>query len=78
VVARLWIDGEIEAIGTGYSFFEGLWRQHSWGVRADGMLQETKWPYERYFGVILPSGRRRRGSSGRVGSNRTEIDHRDA
>ncbi|MEV4513657.1 hypothetical protein AB0K00_32395 [Dactylosporangium sp. NPDC049525] len=55
-VARLWIDGAIPAVGTGYALSEGLWRQHSWGVHADGTVQETKWPCERYFGVTLPPG----------------------
>jgi hypothetical protein len=55
-VARLWIDGDIAAVGTGYALAEGLWRQHSWGVHADGTVQETKLPCERYFGVTLPAG----------------------
>jgi hypothetical protein len=55
-VARLWLDGAVPAVGTGYALSEGLWRQHSWGVHADGTLQETKWPCERYFGVTLPPG----------------------
>jgi hypothetical protein len=55
-VARLWIDGGIAAVGTGYALSEGLWRQHSWGVHVDGTIQETKWPCERYFGVTLPPG----------------------
>jgi hypothetical protein len=55
-VAKLWIDNDIAAVGTGYALSEQLWRQHSWGVHADGTVQETKWPCERYFGVTLPLG----------------------
>ncbi|GAA1378236.1 hypothetical protein [Catellatospora chokoriensis] len=54
-VAKLWIDGKIDVIGTGYALFEGLWRQHSWGV-GDGDVLETKWLCERYVGVVLPAG----------------------
>jgi hypothetical protein len=53
-VAKLWIDGEIVAVGTGYALAGGLWRQHSWGVNADGAILETKAGYERYCGVTLP------------------------
>lgn len=55
-VAKLWIDEEIAAVGSGYALSDGLWRQHSWGVLADGTVQETKLPCERYFGVTLPPG----------------------
>ncbi|MEU8080764.1 hypothetical protein AB0B31_35585 [Catellatospora citrea] len=55
-VAKLWIDGRIDAIGTGYALFEGLWRQHSWGVGDGGAVLETKWLCERYVGVVLPAG----------------------
>lgn len=55
-VAGLWIDGAVAAVGTGYALFDGLWRQHSWGMHADGTVQETKWPCERYYGVNLPEG----------------------
>jgi hypothetical protein len=55
-VAKLWIDGRIDAVGTGYALYEGLWRQHSWGVDQDGTVLETKWLCERYVGLTLPSG----------------------
>jgi hypothetical protein len=55
-VAKLWIDGEIAAVGTGYALSDDLWRQHSWGVNADGGILETKTGYERYCGVTLPPG----------------------
>jgi hypothetical protein len=55
-VARLWIDGGIAAIGTGYALGQDLWRQHSWGVDDDGTVVETKSPAERYLGVTLPPG----------------------
>lgn len=54
-VSRLWIarKQEIVAIGTGYALSaDGLWRQHSWGVRREGIL-ETTVPREKYFGIVL-------------------------
>jgi hypothetical protein len=55
-VAKLWIEGGVDAVGTGYALTEGLWRQHSWGVAHDGAVLETKWLAERYFGVRLAPG----------------------
>lgn len=56
-VAKLWADGEIAAVGTGYALSEdGLWRQHSWGVDRDGKNLETKWLCAKYIGVTLPPG----------------------
>jgi hypothetical protein len=56
-VAKLWIDGDIEAIGTGYALSDdGLWRQHSWGLDEDATVVETKFPCERYVGITLPPG----------------------
>jgi hypothetical protein len=55
-VAKLWIEGGVDAVGTGYALTEGLWRQHSWGVRPDGVILETKWTAERYFGLRLAPG----------------------
>jgi hypothetical protein len=55
-VARLWIDGEIVAIGTGYALNEDLWRQHSWGLLADGAILETTASRESYYGVTLAAG----------------------
>jgi hypothetical protein len=55
-VAGLWIDGDLDAVGTGYALSDELWRQHSWGVGHDGSLVETKWAYERYIGLTLPRG----------------------
>ncbi|WP_260703867.1 hypothetical protein [Edaphobacter flagellatus] len=43
----------IVGIATGYALTEdGLWRQHSWGILRDGML-ETTCEREKYFGVLL-------------------------
>lgn len=55
-VAKLWLDREIDAVGTGYALSGGLWRQHSWGLGQDGALRETKWLCEQYVGVTLPPG----------------------
>ena len=41
------------AIGTGYALSEdGLWRQHSWGVLRDGLLETTE-SRVKYFGLLL-------------------------
>lgn len=55
-VVNLWLDSEIDAVGTGYALADGLWRQHSWGVGHDGAIWETKWAHEQYIGVTLPPG----------------------
>ena len=55
-VARLWIEGDVAGIGTGYGLIGGLWRQHSWAVDADGALRETKSRHERYVGITVASG----------------------
>jgi len=55
-VAVLWIDGEITSIGTGYALSDdGLWRQHSWGVDADGAVVETTARRRAYVGIVLPA-----------------------
>jgi len=47
---------EIVAIGTGYALSGGLWRQHSWGILREGILETT---HERikYFGLALQGSR---------------------
>lgn len=55
-VSKLWIDGDIDTIGTGYALNDGLWRQHSWGLDQNGAILETKWSSELYLGVTLPPG----------------------
>ncbi len=54
-VAAIWIEKQHEliGIGTGYSLSDdGLWRQHSWGLRREGIL-ETTVSRVKYFGVLL-------------------------
>jgi hypothetical protein len=54
-VAEIWTEErhELVGIGTGYSLSDdGLWRQHSWGLRREGIL-ETTVPRVKYFGVLL-------------------------
>jgi hypothetical protein len=55
-VSRLWTSAGIDRIGTGYALLEGLWRQHSWGVDADGAVIETKMLSQTYVGLTLPAG----------------------
>jgi hypothetical protein len=53
--ARLWIANEsgLVGIGTGYALSDdGLWRQHSWGIRRNGILETTK-RRVKYFGIAL-------------------------
>jgi hypothetical protein len=54
-VSRLWLDKAlgITAIATGYGLSDdALWRQHSWAVLEDGLLETTKMRVL-YFGVAL-------------------------
>ncbi len=52
--AMLWTDGMVAAIGTGYALSDdGLWRQHSWGVDADGAPVETTAARISYVGITL-------------------------
>lgn len=52
--AMLWTDGTVAAIGTGYALSDdGLWRQHSWGVDADGTPVETTAARISYAGITL-------------------------
>ena len=54
-IAEVWARGRhrLIGIGTGYSLSDdGLWRQHSWGLRREGILETTA-PRVKYFGVLL-------------------------
>lgn len=54
-VSRVWRRKRsgIVGVGTGYALSEdGLWRQHSWGVQREGIL-ETTVPRSKYFGLLL-------------------------
>jgi hypothetical protein len=54
-VARLWGKSRwrLMGIGTGYALSDdGLWRQHSWGVRRSGILETTQ-VRSVYFGIVL-------------------------
>jgi hypothetical protein len=43
----------IVGVGTGYALSsDGLWRQHSWGVLREGILETTE-IRDKYFGVLL-------------------------
>ena len=55
-IARLWLQKRkrdaLIGLATGYSLDGGLWRQHSWGIRKDSLL-ETLGEREKYFGIGL-------------------------
>lgn len=54
-VAEIWAENqhELVGIGTGYSLSDdGLWREHSWGLRREGIL-ETTVSRVKYFGLLL-------------------------
>lgn len=51
-VAELWRQGKLSGIGTGYAFSGELWRQHSWGIRTDCIV-ETTVTRSKYFGLLL-------------------------
>ena len=43
----------IVGIATGYALsVDGLWRQHSWGLLRDGVLETTETRLK-YFGIVL-------------------------
>ena len=57
-VAKIWAEKhhKLVGIGTGYSLSgDGLWRQHSWGLRREGVLETTSLRVK-YFGVLLQHG----------------------
>jgi hypothetical protein len=54
-VAATWIQRThgILGIGSGYALSDdGLWRQHSWGLLREGILETTE-PRWKYFGVLF-------------------------
>ena len=54
-IAAVWRKREqgIVAIATGYALSEdGLWRQHSWGILRDALLETTE-ERSKYFGIVL-------------------------
>src|SRR5215469_10493746 len=56
-VAAIWKTRKpkIVAVATGYALSEdGLWRQHSWGILREGVLETTE-ERVKYFGILLRS-----------------------
>jgi hypothetical protein len=54
-IAAIWRKGRKGVVGvaTGYALSEdGLWRQHSWAVMRDGVLESTE-KRLKYFGILL-------------------------
>jgi len=51
-VAELWRQAKLSGIGTGYALSGELWRQHSWGVRTNCIV-ETTVARSKYFGFLL-------------------------
>jgi hypothetical protein len=54
-VSSIWMQRELGIVGiaTGYALSDdGLWRQHSWGILRDGLLETTK-ERLKYFGILL-------------------------
>jgi len=54
-VASIWTKKKFGIVGiaTGYALSDdGLWRQHSWGILRDGVLETTETRLK-YFGVVL-------------------------
>ena len=54
-VAEIWVkkQHELVGIGTGYALSaDGLWREHSWGLQREGILETTA-PRVKYFGNLL-------------------------
>jgi hypothetical protein len=58
-VAWVWSKREFGIVGiaTGYALSEdGLWRQHSWGILRDGVLETTE-ARLKYFGILFQGKR---------------------
>jgi hypothetical protein len=58
-VSFIWIKRKFGIVGiaTGYALSDdGLWRQHSWGILRDGVLETTE-PRLKYFGIVLQGDR---------------------
>jgi hypothetical protein len=58
-VAFLWTKRKFGIVGiaTGYALSDdGLWRQHSWGILRDGVLETTQ-ARQKYFGIVLQGER---------------------
>ena len=54
-IAAVWTKKRFGIVGiaTGYALSEdGLWRQHSWGILREGVLETTE-AREKYFGIVL-------------------------
>jgi|ERR1017187_70600 hypothetical protein len=55
-IARLWLQKRkrdaLTGIATGYCLDNDLWRQHSWGIRKESLL-ETLGERDKYFGIRL-------------------------
>lgn len=50
--ARLWLDGEVDTVATGFALNDGMWRPHSWGLDGTTVV-ETTVPREGYWGITL-------------------------
>jgi hypothetical protein len=51
----LWLkkEEELVAVATGYALSDdGLWRQHSWGMRRDAIIETTE-ARVLYFGFLM-------------------------
>jgi hypothetical protein len=58
-VASVWTKRRFGIVGvaTGYALSDdGLWRQHSWGILRDGVLETTQTRLK-YFGMVLQGER---------------------
>jgi hypothetical protein len=54
-IARLWERGDnLVGIGTGYALWaDGLWRQHTWGMKSTSTVIDTNGRPEMYFGIVF-------------------------
>jgi hypothetical protein len=44
---------DICSIMTGYALYKGMWVQHSWVLKKTGVIVETTFPRDSYFGFKL-------------------------
>jgi hypothetical protein len=58
-IASVWTKRKFGIVGiaTGYALSDdGLWRQHSWGILRDGVLETTQ-TRQKYFGIVFQGER---------------------
>jgi hypothetical protein len=53
-VSKLWAEGVVDKICTGYALGDEEWVPHSWGIKEETIIETTR-SMRAYFGVALSS-----------------------